>query len=268
MSFAAYIDALGFAAPGIPDWQALADRLQGGQWAPEPWEPAPGCLAPRQAKRLSPAIRLALMQGEAIAPALDEKTAWVFASSVGEGETLNVILQALCEPDMLIQPLRFQNAVHNAAAGQWSIAAGIKGPMTSIAAYDQTVGAGLLKALLQLHLEDRSVGLVIYDAPIPVPLDEKRPLGVPMGAALALSPRQTDRSRAVLRAELTTELATGRAAGPPTPPASLAARALAQTGNPVAAVLPLFEALAAKVPASVTIAQHGGAALRCEVEAL
>ncbi|MEM7505725.1 MAG: beta-ketoacyl synthase chain length factor [Pseudomonadota bacterium] len=260
MRFTAYIDALGFAAPGIADFGALGKRLQGGIWAAEPWEPAPGCLAPRQAKRLSPAIRLALLVGEAVGPALGEDAAWVFASSVGEGETLNVILSALCEPDMMIQPLRFQNAVHNAAAGQWSIAAGIKGPMTSIAAYDQTFGAGLLKALLQARLEDRPVGLVLYDAPIPVPLDEKRPLGVPMGAALALSPRQGASSRAVLKVEVTT--------GDATEPRSEAAKALSATGNPVAAVLPLYEVIASRMSGSVMIAQHGGAALRCEVECL
>src|SRR3546814_1544843 len=118
---------------------------------------------------------------------------WVLASSLGEGETLQVILEALREPDMMIQPLRFQNSVHNAAAGQWSIAAGVTGPITSIAAHDETVGAGFVKAGLQVTLEERSVGLVFYDAPMPEPLNAKRPLGLPLAAGFALSPHLRDR---------------------------------------------------------------------------
>ena len=188
MRFRAHIDGVSFAAPGVEGISQLSARWEDA-WTAEPWQPLPSGLSPRQAKRLSPAIRLALLLAEGIAEAVPADAAWVFASSVGEGETLDVILRALCEPDMMIQPVRFQNAVHNAASGQWSILRTVTGPVTSIAGYDQTVGAGLLKALMQMDREAVPIGLIAYDAPIPVPLDEKRPLGVPMGFGLALSPQ-------------------------------------------------------------------------------
>ncbi|MEM9736385.1 MAG: beta-ketoacyl synthase chain length factor, partial [Pseudomonadota bacterium] len=136
MTLTAYLGGACLAAEGVAPGDLAAEVL--------PTEAAPACLSPRQAKRLSPQIRLALAVAERLGAALPEEAAWVFASSMGEGETLNVILEALRAPDMLIQPTRFQNAVHNAAGGQWTIAAGLRGPVTSIAGYDETVGAGLL----------------------------------------------------------------------------------------------------------------------------
>ncbi|MEM8699803.1 MAG: beta-ketoacyl synthase chain length factor, partial [Pseudomonadota bacterium] len=235
MTLAAYIGPVAFAAPGVLSWQDLEAAIaQGNAWEPEPWEPMPAGLSPRQAKRLSPAIRLAFASAEALGE-VPEETAWVFASSVGEGETLDVILRGLSTQDMMIQPLRFQNAVHNAASGQWSIAAGITGPVTSIAAYDETVGAGLVKALTQAWVERRPVALICFDAPIPVPLDEKRPLGVPMAAGLLLRPDAGEGYLARISCTV----------GPVevTAPESSIAQALLATGNPIAAILPLLECL-------------------------
>ncbi len=225
---------LGFAAPGAEGEAGLRAALADPTWTPDAdWAPRLTCLAPRAARRVSPEIRLALAAAEQIAPHLPPEAGWVFASSTGEGETLNVILEALASPEMMIQPLRFQNAVHNAAAGQWTIAAGLQGPATSVAAYDETVGAGLLKALLQVALERRPVGLVLFDAPIPPPLHEKRPITLPLAASLALRPPGVDGP--ALAAELRE--------APPSAPASAFARRLAATRNPAAAALPLLEAL-------------------------
>ena len=259
MRFRAHIDGVSFAAPGVEGISQLSARWEDA-WTAEPWQPLPSGLSPRQAKRLSPAIRLALLLAEGIAEVVPADAAWVFASSVGEGETLDVILRALCEPDMMIQPVRFQNAVHNAASGQWSILRTVTGPVTSIAGYDQTVGAGLLKALMQMDREAVPIGLIAYDAPIPVPLDEKRPLGVPMGFGLALSPQAGPATHATLTGEVVRAEASR--------PASRLGQGLFATGNPIAAGVVLLEALTGALTGAggdVFVGLHGGMALKLTV---
>ena len=237
MSGRVFIEAISASAPGAPDWPALRELLFDGEWEHDPgWAPVATCLSPRQAKRMSLQTSLALSATEGIVDGIAENAAWVFASSIGEGQTLHDILEALCEDEILIQPTKFQNSVHNAALGQWTIAAKETGPATSIAAFDHTVGAGLLKAIMQITLEQRSVGLVLFDAPLPPPLDEKRPLGVPMAFALALSPECTDSTIAQI------DWRVGGDA--PSDPTTRAGLALKRTGNPIAAAMPLLEVVA------------------------
>ena len=254
-----HLNGIGFSGPGLESWQFLSQLLRDDlTWVPATdWDPTPSAMSPRAARRVTPQIRLALSVAEQLDSHLGDDAGWVFASSVGEGETLNVILDSLRSEDMMIQPLRFQNAVHNAAAGQWSIAAGITGPMTSIAALDQTAGAGFLKAILQTSCEDRPVGLVLYDVPLPEPLNAKRPLGVPLGAGFCLSPHAGPETCAVIDIALCDDTSTK--------PARSASQALQATGNPVSDVLPLLEILSAGTSGQVIMGLHGGSALRLDV---
>ncbi|MEO0820552.1 MAG: beta-ketoacyl synthase chain length factor [Pseudomonadota bacterium] len=260
----AYLGAASLHAPGTDGWAALSDAVASGAGAPDTdvaaWQPRPASLSPRQAKRLSLQTRLAILSAEDIADALPAEAAWVFASSSGEGETLHVILEAQATAEMLVSPVRFQNAVHNAAAGQWSIARSLTGPMTSIAAFDDSVAAGLLKAALQVHLERRAVGAVFFDAPLPVPLFEKRPIEMPMSASLALTPDRTTHASHRLRFS--------QSDAAPSPATTARGRALMATGNPVAAVLPLLEAVLSGAEAEVALRQAGGSALVVSVEPL
>jgi len=247
-----YLDAIGFAAPSVPDWPALGALFDAGE-VPDldaGWIVAPACLDSRSARRLSLSIRLALLVTEQIADALPPTAAWIFASAQGEGETLGVILNALCEPEIMLQPLRFQNAVHNAAAGQWSIAHRITAPITSVAAYDHSFGAGLLKAAVQCAKEGRPVGVTVYDAPLPPPLHDVRPIRCPVGAALAISPERGPNSRFAL-----TIAAADRPAGAP---ATAAGRTLWDSANPAARCIPLLEALHRGASGEVAVSQHGG----------
>lgn len=253
-----YLNGIAFQGPGIESWAALNRAFETDHYTPpDSWQASPACLSPRAARRVSPQIRLALAVAEQIAPALPEDAAWIFASSTGEGETLKVNLEALRDAQMMIQPLRFQNAVHNAASGQWSIAAKVTAPITSIAAHDQTVGAGLIKAGIQLAFERRAVGVVCYDVPLPEPLDAKRPLGLALGAGLALSPTPGPTTLAEIDLGLAEEAVTA--------PAHRLSRTLAESGNPVAALLPLFERIGRRVLGHIVIAVHGGCALGLHV---
>jgi hypothetical protein len=256
-----YLDRIAFWGPGIEDWEALRSMLDGVGYLPsDDWQVSPMCLSPRSALRVSPQIRLAVAIAERIAPSLREDAGWVFASSVGEGETLQVMLEALRKPDMTIQPLRFQNAVHNAASGHWSIAASLTGPITSVAAHDETVGAGFLKACIQLTIEERSIGLVLYDVPMPEPLNAKRPLGLPIGAGFALSPHSGPSTMVAIDVSIADE--------PLTKPECEVSRVLAASGNPVAQVLPLIERIIRGTEGNVFIGLHGGAALCLNVTSI
>jgi hypothetical protein len=256
------VTGLGFVAPGLPDAEALRAHLAGVPLTvPQAWRPAPAGLPPREARRLSASIALAIVAAEQVAPALPRNAAWVFASAVGEGETLTTILAALARPEIMIQPLRFQNAVHNAAQGQWSIVAGAEGPATSIAAYDATAGAGLLKAAMQVLLERRPVGLVIFDAPLPPPLHEKRPITLPVAAALALVPEGAADALGSLELALDHET-------PPTDPVEIgASEALVGSGNPVRFALPLLHRIQRGDPRPVVLGLPAGGGLRASWQA-
>ena len=117
-----FLDVIAFSGPGVECWDALRRLLNdNASWSTDrDWQATPECLSARAARRISPQVRIALGVAEKLNPQLGDDAGWVFASSAGEGETLQVILEALREPGMMVQPLRFQNSVHNAAAGQWS----------------------------------------------------------------------------------------------------------------------------------------------------
>ena len=255
-----HVNAIGFAAPGLDSSAGLFAHFHGADWSgPADWKPAPASLPRRQALRLSDSTRLAIMAAEQIGHAVPGEAAWVFASSTGEGGALNAILAALSQPEILIQPLRFQNSVHNAAQGQWSIVAHATGPATSIAAYDDSVGAGLLKAMMQAALEKTAVGLVVFDAPFPPPLHEKRRFDLPMAAALALSPEPTPGSRCVLDLEIIARAAPSGLDG------TNAAAGLLDSANPVRFILPLLERMHRLDPRAVVLGLPGGGGLKVTV---
>ena len=260
MTGSLYVNAIGFAAPGIDTSAALFAHFHGADWSgAEGWKPAPASLPRRQALRLSETTRLAIMAAEQIGDAVPDQAAWVFASSTGEGGTLHEILAALTRPEIMIQPLRFQNSVHNAAQGQWSIVAHATGPATSIAAYDDSVGAGLLKAMMQAALENTAVGLVVFDAPFPPPLHEKRRFGLQMAAALALSPEPMPESRCVLDFEIIARAAPSGVSG------TNAAAGLIDSANPVRFILPLLERMQNLDRRAVVLGLPGGAGLKVTV---
>jgi len=103
------------------------------------------------------------------------------------------------------------------------------------------------------------VGLVVYDVPMPEPLNAKRPLGVPLGVGLSLSPTAGQDASAAIDITLCRE--------PPTAPSQLASTALQATGNPVCDFLPLLELLSRKATGQVILGLHGGSALRLDVSA-
>lgn len=256
----AYIDALTLITSGIETEDQLRTALQATKIAdfPSDWKPAPESIASRARRRHSPQTLLAIQVAEKIAPALTDEAAWVFGSAFGEGETLKVILDALCTPNMAIRPTRFQNSVHNAASGQWTIAQSIRNAATSICGGECTAGSSMLKTLLQVQLEDRPVGMVLFDAPLPYPLNGSHRLTVPAGMGFALSPRKGQKSIAAIEYTLC-DRAHSQVSS------AFAQKALA-TDNPVFAMLPLVERLFSQGKSDVIIGLNGSQALELKVQ--
>jgi hypothetical protein len=90
----------------------------------------------------------------------------VVGSAYGELTTLVEMLEER-EGDGLLSPLRFQNSVHNSAAGQLSIAHKNKSPATSLAAGNDTVAMVLLEAMTLLALGGDEVIAIVADEPLP-----------------------------------------------------------------------------------------------------
>jgi Beta-ketoacyl synthase, N-terminal domain len=244
MSTAAFIEAVGFAAPGMPDWSSARAVLRDEQpyLASDLPVYQPTLLPPNERRRASPTVRMAFRVAEAatqhssIAAA---ELACVFCSADGDLAIANRICSALAEPQRFISPTDFHNSVHNAAAGYWSIASLATGPATALAAFDDSFAVGLIEAMSMVLIEQQPTLLVVYDVPGPAPLLAKRPVQDPVGVSMVLTSQPTANSLAkmiismqspVTAASITTLLNTPLEA--------------LRLGNPAARALPLLQLLA------------------------
>lgn len=188
-----YIEGIGLRADGLDGWDAAMAVLKGDR----PYASAPvnfppiTLLPPNERRRMVTTVKLALAVGiEAFAHAQREprETATVFASSGGDGETIDEILRSLAADQIEVSPTRFHNSVHNAPSGYWSIATKSLEPTMSLCAFDASFAAGLLEAAAQAIADDRAVALIAYDLPYPAPLDACRTIGSTFAVGLVLSP--------------------------------------------------------------------------------
>ncbi|MGE4014575.1 MAG: beta-ketoacyl synthase chain length factor, partial [Alphaproteobacteria bacterium] len=194
-------------------------------------------LNPRERRRASPSVRLALAVAQAAVAESGLNAAdlpIVFGSSNGEGLMTHKLMEQLSTPDMLVSPTTFHNSVHNAPSGYWSIGAGSVHAATSITAHDFTFGAVLLKAAVQIAAERRPVLIAVYDDPLPEPLHSERPMGCIFAASMVLAP--TGHERAI--AEIALAHGNGEAAAA-TPPRLAALRGIWRE-NPAARAIPLL----------------------------
>jgi len=203
----AWIDGIGFLAPGLPDWPSARAVLRGEQaiGSTAAALQAPAILPPAERRRASRVVKLALTIGlEAAAHAgADIATlATVFAASGADGHNCHALCEQLAGDDRQISPTRFHNSVHNAAAGYWGIATQSQAPCQVICAYDASFGAGLLDALGQVVVDRQPTLLIAYDSEYPEPLHSKRPLPDVAGIALLLAPERSAHSLAQIAVSL------------------------------------------------------------------
>ncbi len=249
MNALAYIEAISFAAPGLPDWRSAQTVLRGEQAyvAGELPTYQPLLLPANERRRASPTVRMAFRVAEAATQASSvaaDALATVFSSADGDLNIANRICTALAEPQRFISPTDFHNSVHNAAAGYWSIASVAKGPATAIAAFDDSFAVGLIEALGLVIVEQQATLLVTYDVPGPAPLLAKRPVQDPVGVGLILTPQRTVNSLATLGIHAT------QAAITTLQDAALEAMRM---GNPAARALPLLLQLARRQSGSAVL---------------
>lgn len=237
-----HLHGIGLCAGGLPDWPSGRNVLSGrsSYEAAGIVMAASPLLPPAERRRTTDAVKLAMtVASEAVAHAglRAEDTVAVFASSGGDGKTINGILETLASAEREVSPTRFHNSVHNAPAGYWSIATGCREASTSICAHDYSFAAGLLEAATRSLTERRPTLLVAYDLPYPPALASCRTIAAPFGAALVISPPRSDSALAELSVELRQEPLAETALEDP------ALDAL-RAGVPAARALPLLAAVA------------------------
>ena len=203
-----FVDSVGLFAPGLNGWASARNVLA----APHTYcssalqLPAIDSLPAAERRRLNLVVKLAMATGfDALrqgTPALPP-SASVFASSAGDSDNCHQILEALAAPERTVSPTRFHNAVHNAAAGYWSMATASRHASTSLSAHDGSFAAGLLEAASQVCSSQQACLLVAYDTPYPEPLQTLRPIAHAFGCALLLTPQRSARSLASLALSLT-----------------------------------------------------------------
>ena len=208
----AWIEGIGFLAPGLPTWQDARAVLRAEQaYAAAPSIlPAPALLPPAERRRASRVVKLTLAIGlEAVGAAAADAAslATVFTASGADGHNCHALCEQLATDDRQISPTRFHNSVHNAAAGYWGIATGSMAPCQVICAYDASFGAGLLDALAQVALERKPVLLIAYDSEYPEPLHAKRDTPDCGGVALLLSAERSAQALAAIQVSPSTDAA-------------------------------------------------------------
>lgn len=188
----ASLAGLSIIGPGLRCWEEARLILRGeGDWNLKPTEIGPvDILHGNERRRVSPMVRLALgAANDACKDAgIDPATMpAIFSSAFGDGYVLDNILRSLNSSDRNVSPTMFHNSVHNATVGYWNIAVSCHLPATSVAGGDYSFGVGLLKALMEVNAEGRSVILVQCDCPLREPLSSNRPIDFAFAVGLVLA---------------------------------------------------------------------------------
>lgn len=260
-----YVEGIGLCGPGLDGWAPSVKMLAGGQgYEPAPTRVPPGELLPaNERRRAVQTVKIALAVGaEAFAAAGRDPaaTATIFASSGGDGDTIDQILTVLASAQREISPTRFHNSVHNAPAGYWSIATGSRAASSSLCCFDHSFAAGLLEAAAQVVTEQCAVGLIAYDVSYPAPLSAARRIGGIFGVALVLAPAPNVASIAHIEITLDARADASVMASP-------GLEAL-RRDTPAARSLPLLAALGRRAAGEITLEYLEDMAMRLNVTPL
>jgi hypothetical protein len=257
-----WVGGAGVVGPGLAGWTASRAVLGGRQ----DYVDAPTVCAPIESlpaverRRLGLPVKLAIVAGlDAFRDAAQDpkSTATVFTSSGGDGENVHRICESLASAEREMSPTRFHNAVHNAAAGYWSITTGAQAPSTSLCCHDASVAAGLLEAAVQVTTDGAPVALIAYDHRYPEPLHAVRPIAADLGVALILLPQPAGKA-------LCLDITVVRGSAHATPMAEAPLEAL-RANVPAGRALPLLAALARGTTATVILDYMDSMRLRVDV---
>jgi hypothetical protein len=240
-----YVRGLGLFTPGFADVTAWREGR------PDASVEKPRCqLVDARLKRGS--SRFANMLGEVVEQAaseagLDVRTVpTVYGSSLGEIETMCILLRMLYEEEGKLSPNRFKNSVHNAASGLLSIATSNTAFTTAIAGGERSFETSLLETWAYVDENGGSAILAVADDRPPEPLDKLGDHGA-LAIAFALSAEPGD--------EPHLRLSNFRRAGGPIEARARVPKELAP--NCAAAGLELLEAVLARRAGTISLALPG-----------
>ncbi len=249
-----YVTGLGLWSPGFPD---VATWREGR--AIDGADKPPCKLVDVRLKRGS--SRFANMLGEVVEQAcaaggLDVRTVPTFyGSSLGEIETMVVLLRMLHDEEGKLSPNRFKNSVHNAASGLLSIATANTAFSTAIAAGERSFEATLIETWAYLNVEGGAAVLAVGDDRPPEPLDRLGDHGA-LAIGLALSVERPEGSCVAL-----TSLRRGEA------PSSHARVPEELRRNCASAALELVDAVLSRRAGPVSLALPGRAGMLVDLTA-
>ncbi|HKR33683.1 MAG TPA: beta-ketoacyl synthase chain length factor [Steroidobacteraceae bacterium] len=256
-------EGVAFWASRLPGWDVARAVIRGEQAAPEATmsRPAPALLGPTERRRAPDTVAVALEVAARACAAAGRSPSdlpAVFASTHGDLGISDYMCATLVDTPALISPIKFHNSVHNAAAGYWSIGTSSHTPYTAISAFHHTFGAGLLEAAVQIACEQQPVLYVAFDVEAKGALATMAPSRGLVGVALVLAPASAARPGS---RRLTLRIADEPCEA--TRPRSAAAALVAD--NALAPCMPLLEALAADLPATLQLTLGDSAALNIQV---
>lgn len=185
-----HISAIGAAGAGIAGWPDLNRVLNKvSAYAPATDEAVTSLLSAAEKRRASALTSLVLAAAEQACPIPPPGLRAVFVSNTGDGVTTHAICEALATPQPSVSPMRFTNSVHNAAAAYWSIALHSTASTSSISGGENGFSAALIEATLVMRQSNAPLLLVAYDAPFPLPLQDRVAVRQSLALALILSPQ-------------------------------------------------------------------------------
>jgi hypothetical protein len=184
----------GLSAPGLPDIDALSRVLAGAELTDDkPGSASISLLSPRERRRCPETVRLSMAAAEqacragGIEPAKPDA---VFTSGMGDLAISDYMCRTLAETPDLLSPMRFHNSVHNAAAGYWSIGAGVRGDVTALSGAADSLVTGLIEAAARVRTDARAVLLVVYDTVADGPMEAVWSAEYPFAGAFLLGPAE------------------------------------------------------------------------------
>lgn len=249
MSQPIYVAALALWAPDYPDAQAFFAG------APRPCAEPPAELLPKRVRGRASLLgaMLAEVVGRCAAAAGADvaKLPLIVGSAFGEMDTTAQLLQMMNSADGALSPARFQASVHNAAAGQISIAVHGTGFSTCLAAGEATCAAALTEAYARLALHGGEVLLAVADEALPDVFAEHERFG-----SLALALLLRARSEGALAALKALRHDAGAVYVPRA--VSETAERAGLTGHPAAPLLPLLQAVQERRAAQLVLPASAG----------
>lgn len=250
-----WLSGIGISAAGVLDWESARAVIRGERRF-EPMEyayRAPELLSGAERRRCPASVKLALdvsEQARIMAGVEGADLSGVFASMTGDGPIVTRSLVTLADNPHYLSPTDFHNSVHNAAVGYWAIATGSRHGATSLTAAEESIAVALLKAAMQVLLDDVPVMLCAYEVPFPAPLDAAVGIPVPFGAAFVMHRERPATGLASL------DISLEEGDGAPSRPLRDFWSGLFET-NPAARAIPLVEQIALMEPGEKSVVRIG-----------